>query len=1767
MTDINASTNARLSREMYSALFKNSQAYYLVGEILADGKVDPKGQGGASDAAALGKLRSHLEAAAKAGHGKLTDEDKALLNALDATSRDGSNADVVLDNLRKIQDLQKQVAEKGLDPTQVDFELKLQTRAEKLLGGSHAMTVSADAKAAAPAGDVCAATPFDASAPLKLAQLEQLPMSNECETNFQEEMARQHLISPIRVAQGQAVKDLAASAENQMALLKKPAQTPDAKLKGDLTRLAGCVDGDKAYVRQVLDSLGLKEAELTKRGVLQPGDPDGGNDQRLKDFLGSQAFSDSLTPAAVNGYRKLLIDTLGNYTQDPSQANYDSLREIVYDHSYVFEDAEGVGEEAVAQYKQMKENILNVSQQSNMLEKVTKPENLPANMRELGDDLNGSARTAEADTVRLAGQIDHMLGTLEAHPELFNQADGQALKTQLDTLVRRDADGKVTGLRQMPPGQEQLSGLNHIWAEVEALGLKAGLGDEFSTNGAMSKALDQAVAKDPAAADDPAVKLLKAAPELAEHSDLLKQLSRPENKALLEAVLNNRGTDVSKYFNEYYGSFLDFSSMLGGMGLGAGAGLALGGLSGGLLGGAIGLGVSYGRSLFGSDSAKDGGLLSKFSFGNLQLNKPTLGSTTASSDVLRQTLAPNGKDMKLFGMSRSDVESVMKLLADKPEARQLLSEQGADLSRMIQDSPAQAQIQTAMDAKRAFNDAFWSNSSSLEDAQASVQAAMAAGVNARVSLTQASLAVGTALEDKSLGEAERKLLEGQKTQLEAAIAAVEKGESMPETSPDLDKTIAAVKSAREQTGVTASEVVLGSARQFAASEAAEPMLKALETAASNGQLQTLLDKLPPEQAAQFRSLAAGSDGQLSSDRLVKGMRRALEAQGGDPQLGSQIQANLKALTGLVEAANRPGATAADVAAYGRQPLDARAALPGSAFDMLSDMAFMQKSMHDLRSTLGPDAMRENAGQFLNEAKRIMQEQAETRPGQPVDRQQLYDRMNASMNALKAETLNDSMLAGLEAGARPPVAETAPEAANVTRNLSSNPLAQGALQNVFTLASAKLQNDPQIKPLLGRLAQGNQTAMAELQDALAKAGDNPANLHQELEAVLARHLPPADAQKLKGALLHEIDTQLGQTIAQAERSLGNYSRTDTRKAQSDVIEALKVYRELVGKSQALDQSDQRVHKSVAQTIRGISTNVGALLNSPGILPEGVSSRDLFYKVFPSLLKSEAPSEADLVQDLSGFLTLDRAGLAEKLGVSQIDDKQFMSIQLAAGTLAMGRFTDDPNRGPVANALAKMVEQTIAHPEALTDPARRSQLSTLLREAGGVSDGAGRDRFLTHLQAFDPDAAKAGQDFASSSDLQSSNRSRIKKMDAPLEPIPPQTNAGSDISDNAVSASAFMAGETTSVPAASDPPATSPASPGASVQPGAVPAAATSAVPDSSNMSQLVSGLAEGLQLRPADLPPGSVQTNDKGEISGPIQIDVQPSPLSPELMSRLWSAGTQALDSSLQTYADMPPETQREVRQNPALNRMLRDNVRQFSDHQQVVSREARSSSRMVDECIARWQVFKYLGDVIGKAMQQNPNLINDMMQGDDKAEIGPNKFELYSPEILAERADQLAKKLLAPAPGPIQQVSMSDAVKDYLNGLRGLPPQAQKLALADLAQRMITSAIHSFYDKAAQENNKRHFKSLDAMAERLHAEIDAELRRTLSQSDASDGGEKGGAALDMAMRQQLETMLLTAQQMSPPMMTDFKRFQILQALFDQDTSNDSQGLLMLAGRQ
>ncbi len=1811
MTDINPASRMTISRDMASNLLNSSQARYLVDDILADGKVNTDSKAGTNDEAGLGKLRELLERGRN--NGTLNTAESALLSALDARGWTGTDADVVLRNLQRIQNLQKQVADNNLDPNQVSFDLETQSYTQRLLGGHDTVTVGVEAAAPTPAtkpetattpasestGEVCT---VDES--LTAGALSELSFLADSDVNSSEEMARQRLISPTRTAQNDAVRQLQHEAGSLTARLKDSTQVSSDKLQADLLHLHEAVGSDSTHVSKVLNSIGLSQAELTSRNIIDPESSAGDNEGRLRDFLNGPDFkaflADSQTgPAAIENYRGLLTKTLDAYVQQPSQGNFSELRSLVYDHSYVFESPEGVGQDAFNEYKQLKQTILGVSQQTNLLEKVSNPDNLPASMSQLSGNLQRATDDAAEDIQAAATRLNEMVQQLESQPELFPAVQTGPLRERLQELVTVDTQGKVTGLKDNPPTQASLTSLNAVWAEVEELGLKAGLGEDFDTKGALGQALQRAAAQ-PGAEADPAMQILKQAPGLAEHADLLAQLSQPENRALLYAVLNNNGENVSKYFGEYNSRFFDFSSMLNGLRSSTAASAAAGALTGSvlgpmgtLIGGAAGAGLSYTFKQWSTDQSRGGAQTSLASrlnldkladlsnLGNLAERLSTARATTpinlSNQTILAganaNTAIATGKNMQLAGVNQTQVEGLMRILEQHPEARALLQAQGGNLNSLLEQSPVAGEVRSSLAAKKAFDTAFWSQGSQLEEAQASVQSSLAARSNARISLDQASLAIQGALENKQLDPDARALLNSQARQIEEATKALDNGGAMPTTGADLDKTLAAVRRSHLEAGVTATEAVSQEVQRHLNTSRSEPVLQELETAASDGRLQKLLDSLPAEQATSLRELmsSGGNKTTLNAQEFNANIREILNSPNISPQYARHLTGHLQAISGLLAKANEPGMTPEKLAEFGEKVLDRKSPVPSSSFDVLDDMNMMQTYIRDMKSSLGENGYQQAAQRFASETREIFGELM--RPGQKLDRKELRSRMDTALNNIKDEAFNNSLIAGLRgANSASPVAhaeEGPSQEDRLSQAMTANPAVQGALQTIMNQVGVNLSHRADIKPLLERLNRQDQGMLEQIQGLLSEGSRDPAALSGQIQALLGQRMSPQDSQKLQQAMMSELNTQIGLAVRHAEQNQGDYARSGTQRLQGEVLNALKAYQNLLQSGQEVNQAEQELRTSPLDLAKTMGANAATLLQQPGMLPEGITTTNVFAKIFPTLMTNNGrASEVQMLNDLTSFLKKSQDQLSTELGVT-INTEQFLAMRLAASSLATTRAVQDPTLGPVAASLSVIMKNIIESPESLNDPGQRAMLEEILDKAANIADPNSRNNFLETVKTLSPEAGQEGQALATQLDA---NKAVLSQ-------------AANITGGNVFSANTFQSGEQ---------PLTSPINQNASdaslagsqngVQADTTRAnnSAESAV-SSSGAESLQAGITSFAQNAGVKLP-GQALAQTAGQTSGqtpdealdreasPIQITASPKAEADEAWSKTFKAVVESQREFYTSYAGMSTQEREDFTQRAKLKEYVNSELDSFQTFVQQSQTRRTAFQRMKDRYLQRQVEFNQMVQIVETMMKSNPNSISDAL--DQLREKLTPAFMKANAERLSLQATEAADTLMPQDRRPVSNEKQLEELQKMIQQIDKLNPEGRQLVLTQLAEKMISNAIHAFYTERERQNNSHHLQRLEQLSDEFRAQMTDQITQSLARQAGSaqsiaatsgTGSAEISEALNQNLRAKLDDLLQAAQQLRPSPMTDFKRNQILSTLFDEQRNNDLQGLLAIAG--
>lgn len=165
-------------------------------------------------------------------------------------------------------------------------------------------------------------------------------------------------------------------------------------------------------------------------------------------------------------------------------------------------------------------------------------------------------------------------------------------------------------------------------------------------------------------------------------------------------------------------------------------------------------------------------------------------------------------------------------------------------------------------------------------------------------------------------------------------------------------------------------------------------------------------------------------------------------------------------------------------------------------------------------------------------------------------------------------------------------------------------------------------------------------------------------------------------------------------------------------------------------------------------------------------------------------------------------------------------------------------------------------------------------------------------------------------------------------------------------------------------------------------------------------------------------------------------------------------------------------------------------------------------------------------------------------------------------------ADALAASLdLSPKPTKAGNELTSELISDFLKTIQQLGADTRKLILARMAVQMLDRVIGERYKAQADAANKYHKEALDKMIQSFRDQIETSIQQAEATNN-SDGqklaamsGEHSGIMGDANIRSKVEEILDRTMDISPPLMTDNQKSEILNQLFDGDPSNDTMGLM------
>lgn len=1781
----NNPNNLNISQNMFNALFKDPKTEYLVNEILKNGKVD------ANDKVALGKLREHLEAAAKANDTQIDDQESSLLGALDSRGMFGTNETIVLQNLQKLSNLQKQAS--TINPNQLNFELVTQDGITGTFGGTQHRSlqlVEDQPHEAEPHNPAVHDTDHaDAGAPLHdIGHLIPGPSAPSEQTLINQDMAvRSSALYPSEQAAQTATEALQADVEKISKSLQNTRQVPDSKLKKDLDHLGDFAESNPHYVLQVLDKLGVSREELIRQGVLPETAADATEAQlerdpealkKLADFCNDGRLAAYVKdhPQALNGYRQFLVQTLENYKNTPSSENYRALKEIIYDASYVFESPDQVGQAAYDTYYHFKQTLLGAHQQNNLQKNLATGSQAPASLQELQNEVQSSGAKAEAAVVDLAVQAKDLLAEIKANPERYKQVDTQALQAILDELVVYDPTTKETKLKNPPAGQAQLNQLNHAWAELERVGLSAGLGNITASKGALTEALAAA----PQA--NPTVQALKQAPELAQYSELLAELHKPGNEELLQAVISQDSKKVAELFNTYYSNRfsldMNWAWDLGlGYGLGGWESPSFGFDNSFQLNQAVAPANTFGLTGLELDPLQNA-RMSGFDLGfapDLGLNAPPSYMSSLALGALDTQTVPG---LNLANMSEADVSSLMQLLAQNPQSLTVAKEQGKDLANQLQNNPELAGIQAVLDAKNNFDEAFWNNNSKLDAAQNAVQESIAARENGRVSLEMAAEGLKEALGRPDLKDGLRKELEAQQAAVDTALQEFKDGKPLT-SNPSLDAALAGVARARKEGAVLVVNALIKQAEFNQNKGNYEKLVADLRVALNDpATLKALREKLPTEQKAELDEiLAEGAETYIGRIETVLN----------DPEFPAEIKtmmwsANNRFLQLAAEAV-KPEVKAADLAAMGKQNLSGHP--HDTAFEALTGIKMTNRFIGTVINELGRDALSDvyqEVNLNLGDPAALLRE----------DPNLIYDRVSSMLPNILASQRTTLALDAEQASRKFAQASTNPEIQRQLAQVFSNlgvanedglvtledlanltPEEQVALSSELAKRADELEEDNSFKGIGLDPTQRQMTAEALrnfklVVDQAVRNGGFKASYSEDIDAQMCEadwddswdlsdfmleDLVPADpdsstavtdsvaaspqAQSVATGIVNAGVDELSDIAAvqrahagQVRSSIPENADQNTRDAMEHVAGMQDAQADMADANKEIQGARVELGNAERLPKRHAISRFADYLVRRGLMPGPVSSpltdeqKRIIAHYYHQVGRASARGSDEGVTITDKELC-EIFGLPENASALEITEARLALFNQQQAALRR----TSPELNAALSAVEYLIRESIRQGRPLSQEAMDEIMQSLQSVIAPGSNQSRQDALANFQWALESalpgDENKTLREGTQVFLTRQLNSARgVVAADERVEgmaPVPAPTNVpGQEGESNAPApenqteqkSEDSNQGNDFGFMSVEEPP----------VQPGpSGPADVSVQKPGVSNPGQSVNepgasstvpAASDGSEISDADT--DEVVEDGRTEMKAGI-AEVDGGDVTDDELDEVIVESTAAnLDAINRTYRDASAQERDEIgkKVEENLGAHIRDTETVMKSREQY----AQKVNQAVDKFEEAFEDYKNHDNALKDILLKDPDALKRAQPS--QAEVDAKT------QALIDKADQLADRLiLAPAAGKSGEELLSDLLKEFIDTIRKLDFDTRQLVLAQLAQQMLNNTITTYYKDKANENNKYHEDALKRISENMKDQIQHQLQRSMlsaaesSQAIVALSGSLQGASVSGAL--------------------------------------------------
>ena len=1072
-------------------------------------------------------------------------------------------------------------------------------------------------------------------------------------------------------------------------------------------------------------------------------------------------------------------------------------------------------------------------------------------------------------------------------------------------------------------------------------------------------------------------------------------------------------------------------------------------------------------------------------------------------------LTKPGSDMALSGINQSDVIGLMQYLKDHPEAKELLTAQGGSLDQVL-SSPEGQKLKSAATVTQRFDEIV----NNFQNASTWTESAVGKQTNILSSLEVSAKAVDDALKDTQIRPEAKQYLLDQKAALQGAIAQVKAGK------PVTPVTVTHV--ADSSTGKTAKVEVsldpnlLAKAKDFrnaaardaavtpmsddvanlARAQAFDPLFQRIsDSLKAGGDMETLISKLPEPQQGEMKKMFLKSipleEGTMLSGQMYLDGIKAQIQNGKMQNMDFAMQSYLKNVVALLDKASQPDVDAAKLQHFASYEVQ-RGDVSGNNLQLIDDMSrFNDYTQRILQMTGSPEAAQGAMEAFFNASSTSIQDGLTKK----VDRTKMYAAWDNSFNRIQQKMFIDG---NPDANGTVAAAKLQQNQLQITQSsgqiseILKDPNMARLMTDLLADVPGKLQNTP-LKDLKGPELMEFATASPDKLKAMlgGKPPDMPSLLQLQMQALDAIN---GSAKTLSGKQtgavaaaqkeLENLQTGLGRLKKDVSDLRENYQKQfklDGEHTFSSFQTGKAKMREATGLTQAEYDAAFGFNAINKNGRGGPNAQVGHYLMTVSSMSKeefaakigkkpGDAGVDAMYINFRSAARQSLVSYfASPVFDRANGVDpgmkknaqwLNQMYLAKNAGeLPQMTEAQWDGL--------LAKFSS--NDGSFMAEVQKLTKGTSMETQVATDIALSTTDTNAPAGVGGApssSGGAPSNGGLATAAdvAFVSAGAKAVASLKFAAEVQG------KSLDAPLATILARINSGKsdEIKEDDIQYDGDPAKGAFLIKGHDG-------KPDERFEVGPPPAEMTG---------------------QPANKSSGEPVSDGDQSVDGATGAPATPALQPPAFFSTMTS-DIKADDTLL---AAAPPTTKAAVAKFSA--EMFQTNAKQIADYQQQMS-TILDQRKQINTNIAkdREQITSAMKN-LQQLMKDNPGL-----RGELEDKLKP-PAELPETDKTKEADALEASSNLAPAPAISGEELFEKWLTETLGIIRNWDEATRKLIMAQIAKQMMDQVINTFYKDKSDEAANYHNKKI--------GEIDAGSKARMQATDASANLAKASGGQSIA---------------------------------------------------